>query len=78
MLREQASRTQVSTGYTEVSGEETVESTSEALRSSKRRTLQPQQQQHHQNIEEGNCSFTLEDYNTVPVLPYWPGVPYYP
>ncbi|XP_014513232.1 putative homeobox-leucine zipper protein ATHB-51 [Vigna radiata var. radiata] len=80
MLREQASRTQVSTGYTEISGEETVESTSEALRCSKRRTLQQQQQQHHhhQNIGEGNCSFTLEDYNTVPVLPYWPGVPYYP
>ncbi|WVY98227.1 hypothetical protein V8G54_030378 [Vigna mungo] len=78
MLREQASRTQVSTGYTEISGEETVESTSEALRCSKRRTLQQQQHHHHQNIGEGNCSFTLEDYNTVPVLPYWPGVPYYP
>nr|ACU23246.1 unknown [Glycine max] len=76
MLREQASRTQqVSTGYTEISGEETVESTSEALRCSKRGTLHHQQQQN--NIGEGNCSFTLEDYNTVPVLPYWPGVPYY-
>ncbi|KAG4982241.1 hypothetical protein JHK87_026990 [Glycine soja] len=79
MLREQASRTQqqVSTGYTEISGDqETVESTSEALRCSKRGTLH-QQQQNNNNIGEENCSFTLEDhYNTVPV-PYWPGVPYY-
>ncbi|KAK7392536.1 hypothetical protein VNO78_20979 [Psophocarpus tetragonolobus] len=81
MLREQGSRTQVSTGYTEISGEETVESTSEALRCSKRGTVHQHQHQHQhqqQNIREGNCSFTLEDYNTVPVLPYWPGVPYYP
>ncbi|XP_061337722.1 homeobox-leucine zipper protein ATHB-22-like [Gastrolobium bilobum] len=77
MLRDQASRTQVSTGYTEISGEETVESTSEALRCSNKShgTLH-----HQQIIEEGICSFTLEDYNTVPViLPNWPaGVPYYP
>ncbi|KAL2323152.1 hypothetical protein Fmac_027531 [Flemingia macrophylla] len=82
MVREQASRTQVSTGYTEISGEETVESTSEALRCSKRGTLHHHhQQQQQQNIGDGNCStFTVEDYNTVPVLPYWPGVnvPYYP
>lgn len=80
MLREQASRTQqqVSTGYTEISGEETVESTSEALRNCSKRGTLHHHQQHQNNIGEGNCSFTLEDYNTVPVLPYWSGVPYFP
>lgn len=75
MLRDQASRTQISTGYTEISGEETVESTSEALRccNKPRGTIH-----HQQNIEEGNCSFTVQDDSTVPVLPYWAGVPYYP
>lgn len=77
VLRDQACRRQqqVSGGYTEMSaGEETVESTSEGKTSSTHH-----QQQQQQNIADGNCCFTLEDYNTVPaaVLPYWPAVPNY-
>lgn len=78
MLREQVCRTpQILSA--EMSGEETVESTSEGLRCSNR----PRGKIHHHNheAEEGNCCFTLEDYNsttTVPVFPYWPAVPYYP
>lgn len=80
ILREQASKTQVSAGYTEVSGEETVESTSEAaLRGSNNKHHHHQQhQQQQQNGAEANCSFTVEDYSTVS-LPYWSAlVPYYP
>ncbi|XP_019430153.1 PREDICTED: putative homeobox-leucine zipper protein ATHB-51 [Lupinus angustifolius] len=75
MLRDQASRTNISAGYTEISGEETVESTSEALRCCNKPAITIHQQQ---NIADGNCSFTVQDYNTVPVPPYWAGVPYYP
>lgn len=79
MLREQVCRTQQVSA--EMSGEETVESTSEALRCSSRRRGKIHDSNHE--AEEGNCCFTLEDYNsttttTVPVFPYWPAVPYYP
>lgn len=65
VVREQACRTQASAGYTEISGEETVESTSEAIRRS------------NKQIADGNYSFTVDDYNTVS-LPYWAAVPHYP
>lgn len=90
MLREQGCRTQqVSAGYTtEVSAEETVESTSElALRCSKihhHHHQIHQQQQNTANADQGNCSLThthshmAEDCSTVPVMSYWPGLPYYP
>ncbi|XP_014495698.2 homeobox-leucine zipper protein ATHB-22-like [Vigna radiata var. radiata] len=61
-------------GYPEISGVETVESTSEGLRGSNKA-------QGKSNIEqvadEGFCSFSVEDYNTVSV-PFcqWPVVPY--
>ncbi|KAF7804356.1 putative homeobox-leucine zipper protein ATHB-51 [Senna tora] len=75
ILKEQGSRTQVSN--TEVSGEETVESRSEAgVRSSNK---DPRGLHQHNNIADPNCSFTVDDYATVS-LPYWPAlVPnYYP
>ncbi|KAJ1419481.1 Homeobox-like domain superfamily [Sesbania bispinosa] len=78
MLREQGSRTQQVSA--EISGEETVDqSTSEALRCSNR----ARGKIHHYQQSEGNCSFTnthmvMEDYNTVPLMPYWPGFPSYP
>ncbi|KAK7267859.1 hypothetical protein RIF29_20538 [Crotalaria pallida] len=77
MLRDQASKTNISAvNYTEISGEETVESTSEAALRCCNKTSETI---HHQknNIADGNCSVTMQDYNTVPVLPYWAG-PYYP
>lgn len=51
-------------GYREISGEETEESTSEALRGSNKSSIQ--------QAEEGYCSFTMEDYNTVSIMPYYP------
>ncbi|XP_058747608.1 putative homeobox-leucine zipper protein ATHB-51 [Vicia villosa] len=74
MLKEQGCCTgRVQGYYTEVSVEETetVESTSEG-----------KGKIHHEfNIGEGNCCYNLEDYNihnstVVPLLPYWPSVPY--
>lgn len=74
MLKEQGCSSGRMQGYyTEVSVEETetVESTSEG-----------KGKIHHEfNIGEGNCCYNLEDYNihnstVVPLLPYWPSVPY--
>ncbi|KAI4349048.1 hypothetical protein L6164_009695 [Bauhinia variegata] len=65
VLRQQTCRAQASAGYTEISGDETVESSSEAMPSSSKQ------------VAEGNYSFTVDDYNTVS-LPYWAGVPHYP
>ncbi|GAB4856514.1 hypothetical protein Ancab_014431 [Ancistrocladus abbreviatus] len=85
MLMDHATRKQVSTGYTEVSGEETVESTSAAAMhssckgqgtSSQQLQLQPQQQQ-HQNGAECHYLFNIEEYNTVSP-PYWAALPPYP
>ncbi|KAE8721917.1 SRSF protein kinase 1-like [Hibiscus syriacus] len=65
MLTEQATRNQVSTGYTEISGEETVESTS--IRSSNK----PRMAGNHQHqMAECNYLFNLEEYNPVS-SPYW-------
>ncbi|KAK7284936.1 hypothetical protein RJT34_19690 [Clitoria ternatea] len=59
-------RTQTVGGYTEMSGEETVESTSEGNKLRGRTS----------NITEALCSFTVEDYNTLSLPPcQWP---YYP
>ncbi|XAR69689.1 hypothetical protein NMG60_11001384 [Bertholletia excelsa] len=78
MLKEQATKNnQVSTaGYTEISGEETVESTSVVVanRSSSRPGGTIQQQ-----MAEGNYVFNVEDYNPVMPPPYWGTVlPSYP
>ncbi|KAK7337166.1 hypothetical protein VNO77_17728 [Canavalia gladiata] len=75
MLREQGLRTQTLGGYTEISGEETVESTSEALRGSNK----PRGKSNIEENAEGYCSFTVDDYNAVS-LPHchWPAMPYYP
>ncbi|KAK9289483.1 hypothetical protein L1049_007638 [Liquidambar formosana] len=74
MLTEQAVRNQVSTAYTDISGEETVESTSGAIGSgSKPRGGS------HQQIPECNYHFNVDDdYNPVSP-PYWGVVlPSYP
>ncbi|KAJ7971472.1 Homeobox leucine zipper protein [Quillaja saponaria] len=72
MLREQANSKQVSPGYTEISREEKVDNISVAMRSShKQRGL------NHQQVAEGNCIFTAEDYITVS-QPYWGVLPSYP
>ncbi|KAL5545965.1 hypothetical protein UlMin_005652 [Ulmus minor] len=72
MLRDQGSLKQVSAcGYTEISGEETVESTSGAIRSSNK---------YHQNqnlVECNNPIFNMEEYNPVSP-PYWASLSSYP
>ncbi|XVE76054.1 hypothetical protein DITRI_Ditri12bG0142200 [Diplodiscus trichospermus] len=69
MLMEQATRNQVSTGYTEISGEETVESTS--IRSSNKPKVVAAN--HHHQIAECNYVFNVEEYNPVS-SPYWGAV----
>ncbi|XP_034693742.1 putative homeobox-leucine zipper protein ATHB-51 isoform X3 [Vitis riparia] len=71
ILREQATRKQVSMGYTEVSGEETVESTSITIRSSNK----PRGLSHQ--IADRNYVYTAEEYNPVSP-PYWGVLPPYP
>ena len=75
MLREQAFRRQISAGDTGMSGRETAENTSdsEVLRGSNK----PRGMINNQQIADCYCSFTVEDYSTVP-LPHWAVVPYCP
>lgn len=72
ILREQVARKQLSTGYTDISGEETVESTSVAINGSNK----PRGASHHQ-IADCNYLFNVEEYNPVSP-PYWGGLPSYP
>ncbi|XP_062167989.1 homeobox-leucine zipper protein ATHB-22-like isoform X2 [Alnus glutinosa] len=77
MLREQAARKQVSTGYTEISGEETVESTSVAINGSHKPRGTPTTMTHHP-IADCNYLFNVvEEYNPVSP-PYWGALPSYP
>ncbi|KAM7464293.1 hypothetical protein LguiA_032414 [Lonicera macranthoides] len=84
ILKEQATRNQVSGGYTEISGEETVESTSAAaIRSSNRLPppLPPPQgtSNHHETItDQANYVFTVDNYNQVVPPAYWGVLPSYP
>ncbi|KAL9332039.1 hypothetical protein ACSQ67_001649 [Phaseolus vulgaris] len=62
-------------GYPEISGEETVESTSEGLRGSNNKAWGKSNIE--QVADEGLCSLSVEDYNTVSLpLCHWPIVPY--
>ncbi|XP_027173501.1 putative homeobox-leucine zipper protein ATHB-51 [Coffea eugenioides] len=72
ILKEQVGKKPVSTGYTEMSGEETVESTS-IPSSSKPRGVGGN------NLQTAECSyvFNVDDYNPV-MPPYWAGLPSYP
>ncbi|CAJ1888873.1 unnamed protein product [Sphenostylis stenocarpa] len=74
LSKEQGFGTQTFGGYPEMSGEETVESTSEGLRGSNKARGKSNIEQ---VADQGFCSFTVEDYNTVslPLCP-WPVVPY--
>ena len=77
MLRDQGTWKQVSTGgYTEISGEETVESTAGAIRSSSK-SLGTKHHQQHQNMAECNHILNVEEYNPVSP-PYWGSLPSYP
>ncbi|XP_059463587.1 homeobox-leucine zipper protein ATHB-22-like [Corylus avellana] len=78
MLRtEQVARKQVSTGYTEISGEDTVESTSVAINGAS----QKQRGTTTTNQPNAECNYLfniVEEYNPVPP-PYWGGaLPSYP
>ncbi|CAA2970461.1 homeobox-leucine zipper ATHB-51 [Olea europaea subsp. europaea] len=68
ILKEQLTKKQPSTSCTEVSGEETVEST--AIPSSDK----PQGTSIHHQIAECNYVLNMEDYNTM-MPPYWAGFP---
>nr|XP_023885965.1 putative homeobox-leucine zipper protein ATHB-51 [Quercus suber]POE68967.1 putative homeobox-leucine zipper protein athb-51 [Quercus suber] len=75
LQREQAARKPVSTGYTEITGEETVESTSVAINGCNNK---PQGTGHHQ-IADYNFLFSVDEYNPVASSPaYWAGLPSYP
>ncbi|XP_017976334.1 PREDICTED: putative homeobox-leucine zipper protein ATHB-51 isoform X2 [Theobroma cacao] len=65
MLREQATKNPGSTGYTDMSGEETVESTSIRC-SNKPRVVA----NHHHQIAECNYPFNVDEYNPIS-SPYW-------
>nr|KYP70953.1 Putative homeobox-leucine zipper protein ATHB-51 [Cajanus cajan] len=75
LSREQGFGNQTYGGYTEISGEETVESTSEGLRVSNtargKSTIE-------QVADQVYSPFTVEDYNNTVTLPHchWPVVPY--
>lgn len=73
MLREQATRKQVSTGYTEISCEETVESTSVGIRSTTKQA-QAQAQAHIGGGGEGNYLFNVEEYNGAVSSALWGSV----
>ncbi|GER45413.1 homeobox-leucine zipper protein family [Striga asiatica] len=70
ILKDQVAKKQISTNYTEVSGEETVESTSMPSSDKPRGPT---------NVNEiGECSYVLnvEDYNPVMMTPYsWANLP---
>ncbi|KAL6273580.1 hypothetical protein ACE6H2_024272 [Prunus campanulata] len=72
ILRNEVARKQVSTGYTEISGEETVESTSVPIRSSNKGGGTSQHQ-----VAECNYLFNVEEYNPVSP-PFWGALPSYP
>ncbi|XP_025014801.1 putative homeobox-leucine zipper protein ATHB-51 isoform X2 [Ricinus communis] len=74
LRQEKATRNQVSTGYTEISGEETVESTSVAIRSSGGK---PRGGSSHHQIAECNYLLNVDEYNPVS-SPYWAVIPSYP
>nr|GMD41535.1 putative homeobox-leucine zipper protein ATHB-51 [Ipomoea batatas]GME19677.1 putative homeobox-leucine zipper protein ATHB-51 [Ipomoea batatas] len=69
ILKDQATKKQVSTGYTEMSGEETVESTS--IPSSNCRALQPNTHQ----MADCNFAFNVEECNPL-MQSYWETLPY--
>ena len=77
LQREQAARKQVSTtGYTEISGEETVESASVAINGCNNK---PRGTSGHHQIADCNFLFSVEEYNPAASSPaYWPGLPPYP
>lgn len=78
ILREQGSRKQASIGHTEVSAEETVESTSITLRSSdKPRGLSHLHHHHHRQMADCNYVYNAEEYNPMSP-PYWGVLPSYP
>ncbi|GAB2229608.1 hypothetical protein Drorol1_Dr00013855 [Drosera rotundifolia] len=83
MVMDQATRKQVSTVYTEISGEETVESTSAAMHcSSKGHAASPAHHHHQQQPPSHNgpeCHYlfnVVDEYDTVSP-PYWPALPSY-
>lgn len=84
ILKEEAAKKQVSAGYTDISGEDTVESTSlVAIQSCNYMPRQPSMattsynQNQNQNVGDDNqCNyvFNMDDYNPVGMTRYWDGV----
>lgn len=75
ILKEQIGKKPVSTGYTEISGEETVESTS--IPSSSKPRGGGGGGGNNQQIAECSYVFNVDDYNPV-MPPYWAGLTSYP
>lgn len=85
ILKEQATKNQVSGGYTEISGEETVESTSAAAILSSNRLPPPPPpplqgtSNHHESIaDQTHYVFAVDNYNQVVPPAYWGVLPSYP
>lgn len=76
MLRDQATQKLVSAGYTEISGDETVESTLLAIGNCNKSQGTTNQQFH---VPAGcNCVFNVEEYNQVSANYNWENLPSYP
>lgn len=69
ILKDEVAKKQVSTGYTDISGEETVESTS--IPSSDNQD--PAAMTNLHQIAECNYPLNMEEFNMMP--PYWPSCP---
>ncbi|GAB2300661.1 hypothetical protein Dimus_034695 [Dionaea muscipula] len=86
MLMDQGTRKQISTGYTEISGEETVESTSAGMHSSSKGHGGSPHHHHQQPPPQGvaaaaaECHYlynVVDEYDTVSPS-YWATLPSYP
>lgn len=74
ILKDQVAKNQVSTGYTDISGEETVESTSipSSDRPAPTAVVAAAATSNLQHMAECNYPMNMEDYNnSVMMPPYW-------
>lgn len=72
ILKDEVAKKQVSTGYTDISGEETVESTSIPSSDNQDPAAAAAMTNLHQ-IAECNYPLNMEEFNMMP--PYWPSCP---
>ena len=72
ILKEQVAKKQVSTGYTDVSGEETVESTSIPSFEKQHPVVETEGMTAGSSLHQmAECNYMEEYNNTVMIPPYW-------